>query len=160
MPNESASHRGEGAQALAANKVRTFFMMAGTIVGIAALTVIMAIGKGTEQKVKNRVETWGPRAMMLIAGGGKDLPPPDMNVTTLRLEDAEAIRNEIDGLESSRPRHGVQHGPQAWHEPDSGGGVGVEPNWHDAWKWYAVEGDGITSDDVPRWPAFVSSAVP
>ena len=42
---------GEGAQALAANKVRTFFMMAGTIVGIAALTVIMAIGKGTEQKV-------------------------------------------------------------------------------------------------------------
>ena len=39
---------GEGAQALAANRVRTFFMMAGTIVGIAALTVIMAIGKGTE----------------------------------------------------------------------------------------------------------------
>jgi hypothetical protein len=25
---------------------------------------------------------------------------------------------------------------------------GVEPDWHDAWNWYAVEGDGITSDDV------------
>lgn len=140
---------GEGAQALAANKVRTFFMMAGTIVGIAALTVIMAIGKGTEQKVRKRVESFGPRAIMLIAGGGKDLPPPDMNVTTLRLEDAEAIRNEIEGLEIVTP--------QAWrfnmelkHGANQIQAVvwGVEPNWHDAWNWPAVEGDGIASDDV------------
>jgi len=140
---------GEAAHALAANKVRTFFMMAGTIVGVAALTVIMAIGKGTEQKVKKRVEAWGPRAMMLIAGGGKDLPPPDMNVTTLRLEDAQAIREEINGMEIVTP--------QAWrfnmdlkHGTNQIQAVvwGVEPDWHDAWNWYAVEGEGITSDDV------------
>ena len=35
---------GEGIQSLANNKLRTFFMMAGTIVGVAALVVIMAIG--------------------------------------------------------------------------------------------------------------------
>ncbi|MGO8749699.1 MAG: ABC transporter permease [Thermoguttaceae bacterium] len=140
---------GEGARTLAANKVRTFFMMAGTIVGIAALTVIMAIGKGTEKKIRQRVETWGPRAMMLIAGGGKDLPPPDMNVTTLLLEDAQVIREQIEGLEVVTP--------QAWrfnmdlkHETNQIQAVvwGVEPDWHDAWNWYAVEGDGITSDDV------------
>ena len=140
---------GESTQALAANKVRTFFMMAGTIVGIAALTVIMAIGKGTEQRVRKRVESFGPRAIMLIAGGGKDLPPPDMNVTTLRLEDAEAIRNEIEGLEIVTP--------QAWrfnmdlkHGTNQIQAVvwGVEPNWHDAWNWPAVEGDDIAADDV------------
>jgi putative ABC transport system permease protein len=140
---------GEGAQALAANKVRTFFMMAGTIVGIAALTVIMAIGNGTERKVMQRVENFGPRAMMLIAGGGKDLPPPDMNVTTLRLEDAQAIREEIDELEVVTP--------QAWrfnmnlkHDTNQIQAVvwGVEPNWHDAWNWFVVEGDGISADDV------------
>jgi len=140
---------GEGAGSLAANKVRTFFMMAGTIVGIAALVVIMAIGKGTEAKVMKRVQNWGPRAMMLIAGGGKDLPPPDMNVTTLRLEDAQAIRDEIDGLEVVTP--------QAWRfDMDLKHGTnqiqavvwGVEPDWHAAWNWYAVEGENITSDDV------------
>jgi len=139
----------EGAKSLTANKVRTFFMMAGTIVGIAALTVIMAIGKGTERKVMQRVESFGPRAIMLIAGGGKDLPPPDMNVTTLRLEDAQAIREQIDGLEVVTP--------QAWrfnmdlkHETNQIQAVvwGVEPNWHDAWNWFAVEGDGIAADDV------------
>ena len=67
---------GEGFHSLGLNKVRTFFMMAGTIVGVAALVVIMAIGKGTERKVMKRVQNFGPRAIMLIAGGGKDLPPP------------------------------------------------------------------------------------
>jgi len=139
----------EGAQALTSNKVRTFFMMAGTIVGIAALTVIMAIGKGTERKVMQRVEAFGPRAIMLIAGGGKDLPPPDMSVTTLRLEDAQAVREQIEGLEIVSP--------QAWrfnmdlkHGTNQIQAVvwGVEPNWHDAWNWYPAEGEGIAAEDV------------
>ncbi|MFZ5831782.1 MAG: ABC transporter permease [Planctomycetota bacterium] len=140
---------GEGAESLAANKVRTFFMMAGTILGIASLTVIMAIGKGTEQKVRKRMETFGPRAIMLIAGGGKDLPPPDMNVTTLRLEDAEAIRNEIEGLEIVTPQAWRFNMDLKYGKNQTQAVVwGVEPNWHDAWNWPAVEGDGITDADV------------
>jgi len=139
----------EGLQALGANKLRTFFMMAGTIVGVAALVVIMAIGKGTEKKVSKRIRNFGPRAMMLIAGGGKDLPPPDMTVTTLTLEDAEAVRNEVDGLEIVSPmawrfqmnvtREANQHRAIVW---------GVEPSWHDAWSWPVVAGEGIADDDV------------
>ena len=140
---------GEGVRALAGNKLRTFFMMAGTIVGIAALTVIMGIGKGTEKRVMKRVRHFGPRAMMLIAGGGKDLPPPDMTVTTLTLEDAEAVRREIDGIELVSP--------MAWrfrmsvkHEANQRQSIvwGVEPSWHEAWQWYAASGEGIADQDV------------
>jgi putative ABC transport system permease protein len=139
----------EGLQALGINKLRTFFMMAGTIVGVAALVVIMAIGKGTEKKVAKRMQNFGPNAMMLIAGGGKDLPPPDMTVTTLTLEDSEAIRNQIDGLKTISPmawrfqmnatREANQHQAVVW---------GVEPNWHDAWNWHVVAGDEIADEDV------------
>jgi putative ABC transport system permease protein len=140
---------GEGINSLAANKLRTFFMMAGTIVGIAALTVIMAIGKGTEKKVMKRVENFGPRAMMLIAGGGRALPPPDTSITTLTLEDAQAIRVEIPNLEFVAP--------QAWqfdvnlkHEANQIQTVvwGVEPQWHQAWNWPVVEGEEISDEDV------------
>ena len=93
----------EGVHALRERKLHTFFMMAGTVVGVAALIVIMAIGRGTERKVMKRVNNFGPRAMMLIAGGGKDLPPPDMTVTTLTLEDVEAVRTGIEGLEIVTP---------------------------------------------------------
>jgi len=139
----------EGARALTTHKLRAFFMMAGTTVGIAALTVIMAVGKGTERKVMERVESLGLRAIMLIAGGGKNLPPPDMTVTTLSLEDADAVRQEIHGIEIVSPmawsfqmgvrREGKDYQAVVW---------GVEPNWHDAWKWYAGAGDGIAPEDV------------
>jgi putative ABC transport system permease protein len=140
---------GEGINSLAANKLRTFFMMAGTIVGIAALTVIMAIGKGTEKKVMKRVENFGPRAMMLIAGGGRALPPPDTSITTLTLADAQAIRDQVSGLEIVTP--------QAWqfdvnlkHEANQTQAVvwGVETEWHDAWNWYVSEGEEISDEDV------------
>jgi len=140
---------GEGLQALGVNKLRTFFMMAGTMVGVAALVVIMAIGKGTEKRVNKRMQNFGPRAMMLIAGGGKDMPPPDMTVTTLTLDDAEAVRNQVDGLEMVSPiawrfqmnvtREANQHQAVVW---------GVEPNWHEAWNWHTVVGEGIAAEDA------------
>ena len=138
-----------GIQALGINKLRTFFMMAGTIVGVAALVVIMAIGKGTEKKVMKRVGVFGPKAMMLIAGGGKDLPPPDMTVSTLTLEDAEAVRDQIDGLDIVSPM-AWRFRVNAKHETNQYQAVvwGVEPSWHEAWKWHATEGEGITDDDV------------
>jgi len=138
----------QSVQALDRNKLRTFFMMAGTIVGIAALTVIMALGKGTEKRIMERVETFGPRAMMLIAGGGKDAPP-DMSVTTLTLDDARALREQLEGIEIVTPmawsfRINVKHDANQYQAVL----WGVEPSWHEAWNWYAAEGDGITDQDV------------
>ena len=139
----------EGLQSLATNKLRTFFMMAGTIVGVAALVVIMAIGKGTEKKIQKRMQNFGPRALMLIAGGGKNMPPPDMTVASLTLADAEAIRSQIDGLEIVSP--------QAWQiqmnvtrEANQQQAVvwGVEPTWHEAWNWHVVTGAPIEDPDV------------
>ena len=139
---------GQGVQALNTNKVRTFFMMAGTIVGIAALTVIMAIGKGTEKKVLKRIESFGPRALMLIAGGGKDLPPPDFNVTTLRLEDAEAVRDKIKDIEVVTPAAFKRMPIKAGNAQTRAMVFAVEPDWHDAWDWYVTEGDPIEAEDV------------
>jgi len=140
---------GQGIQALGTNKTRTFFMMAGTIVGIAALTAIMALGKGTEKTVMKRVESFGPRAMNVIAGGGKDMPPPDMTVTTLTLGDARAIREQVKNIEIVTPmawrfRVNVKHDANQYQAAL----WGVEPSWHEAWNWYAAEGDGITDGDV------------
>jgi putative ABC transport system permease protein len=140
---------GEGLRALGANKTRTFFMMAGTIVGIAALTVIMAMGRGTERKVMKRVESFGPRAMMLIAGGGKDMPPPDMTTTTLTLEDAQAVREQITEIESVSPM-AWRFGVSLKHENNQYQGTlwGVEPSWHQSWNWHAAEGEEISDQDV------------
>ena len=139
----------EGARALAANKLRTFFMMAGTIVGIAALTVIMAIGKGTEKKIMKRVSSFGTHAIMITAGGGKGFSPPQAGITTLRMEDADAIRTQIQGIDLAAPfamRRGmpVKAGSVQVQAPI----MAIAAEWHDAWDWYTSTGDPITAEDI------------
>jgi putative ABC transport system permease protein len=95
-----------------------------------------------------QIENFGPDAIMVPAGGGKR-PGPDMSTTTLTLQDAEAIRTEVPGLRLVSPmawnfgmnlkRDDRQYQAVVW---------GVEPNWHDAWRWYTVSGEGITAGDV------------
>ncbi|MFP4106893.1 MAG: ABC transporter permease [Phycisphaerae bacterium] len=138
---------GVGIEALATHKLRTVLMMAGTLVGVAALTVVMAMGKGTERKIMKRIQSFGPDAIMIPAGGGKR-PGPDMSTTTLTLADAEAIRREIPGVRMVSPtawnfrmnlkRDGRQHQGIVW---------GVESNWHDAWRWHTSIGENISPDD-------------
>lgn len=139
---------GVGIEALTVHKLRTFLMMAGTLVGVAALTVVMAMGKGTEREIMKRVANFGPDAIMIPAGGGKR-PGPDMSTTTLTLQDAEAIRREVPGLSMVTPmawsfrmsvkRDDRQHQAIVW---------GVEPLWHDAWRWYAAVGEEISGEDL------------
>jgi putative ABC transport system permease protein len=139
----------EGARALAANKLRTFFMMAGTIIGIAALTVIMAVGKGTEKKVMKRVNGFGTHAIMITAGGGKGFSPPQEGITTLRLEDAEAVRTQIGGVDVVAP-FAVKRGMsiKAGVNQVQTTVMAVASEWHDAWEWYTADGEPITAEDT------------
>ncbi|MFO8007337.1 MAG: ABC transporter permease [Candidatus Brocadiia bacterium] len=138
----------EGVLSLALHPLRTFFMMAGTVVGIAALTVIMAIGEGTQRKVIRRIETFGPHAIMVFAGGGKPLPPPDLSVTTLKMEDVEALR-EVDGIEAVSPMAGhkrmtVKYGGRQYR----GQLWGMDANWHDVFAWHTASGEPLSAADV------------
>jgi len=138
----------EGARALAGYKLRTFFMMAGTIVGVAALIVIMAVGAGTEKKVLKRVNAFGPQAIMITAGGGKGFVPPLEGVTTLRPEDAEAIRSQVSGVAAvapfaSRRAMSVKAGSNQIQIMV----MAVGPEWYDAWDWHVAEGDPISPED-------------
>jgi putative ABC transport system permease protein len=138
-----------GFHALSDHKLRTFLMMAGTLVGVAALTVVMSMGKGTEKQVMKRVNSFGPRALMLIAGGGKDLPPPDFNIMTLTLEDAEAVRDTVEGIEAVAPAAFKRKLPVKSEGSQVQATVfAVDSDWHDAWDWYVTDGDPIAGEDV------------
>jgi putative ABC transport system permease protein len=124
-------------------------MMAGTIVGIAALVVIMAVGKATSNRVMERVNNFGPRAIMLIPGGGRDLPPPDPTVKTLMPADAESVREQVRGLAMVSPMTRQMAVTIRYEDKQFQAGVfGVESNWHAAWNWEPSEGVGVSAQDV------------
>lgn len=133
---------------LSKNKGRTFLMMLGVIIGIATLTVIVSMAKGAQHKVMKSMENFGPNAVMISAGGGKMFGPPDEKVTTLTLDDANAIKESIKGIKHIAPftvnlEETIIYGNMNTTAPV----VGVTPEFADAWQWYAEQGDFISEED-------------
>jgi putative ABC transport system permease protein len=82
------------------HKVRSFFMVLSVMVGIAALTVIISLGRGTEQKITAQVQKFlSSNTIMIISGGGKLEPNRPVSVTAkLKLTDIEEIVQLIPNI--------------------------------------------------------------
>jgi putative ABC transport system permease protein len=86
---------------MARHKLRTFFMMLGILVGIAALTLVFAIGRGTQAKVMAKIEkVFDASSIMINAGGSRMMggPQADGLVTSLTIADFEALAEEIPAI--------------------------------------------------------------
>jgi len=87
----------EGLRALSENPLRTLFMMAGTVLGIASLTVVMAMNDGARTSLEQRLEGFG-YDMIRIRAGGMKRSGTGRRDTTLKIADARAIAVQVDGL--------------------------------------------------------------
>lgn len=129
-------------------KLRTFLMMLGIIIGIATLTVIVSVSKGMQKKVMKGIQSFGPNAVMVSAGGGKMFGPPDEKVTTLTLDDANALREAIKGIKAMAPNTmNLEQNIIYGNKNSTSLVAGVTPEFADAWQWYAAEGDFISDED-------------
>jgi putative ABC transport system permease protein len=136
-------------QGLGKYKTRTFLMMLGIIVGIATLTVVVSISKGMQKKVTQSIQSFGPNAVMVSAGGGKMFGPPEDRVTTLTLEDAAALKAGVPGVVSVAPfTVNIEQNVIAGSRSATSPVVGVTPEFAEAWQWYTDSGDFITEEDT------------
>lgn len=83
------------------NKLRTFFMMVGTLIGVTALTVVFALGRGTQDAVMRQVERMLSGSSIILNSGsgmrssGPHAPGP---TTTLMPADIDAIETEVPSV--------------------------------------------------------------
>ena len=128
-------------------KVKTFLMMLGPAVGIAALVMVVAMGEGTKKKLMKRVNNIGTYALMVIAGDSK--LPPDMGVKTMTLADAKALDSHLINASLIAPglmMGGKEMGREGKYTRSAL--FGVTEAWSEAWRWPVIKGEFITSDDV------------
>jgi putative ABC transport system permease protein len=95
------------ADGMGRNRLRTFFMMLGTFIGVAALTVTVAIGRGTQREVMQRFNRMlSGSSVFLRAGGGQmRIGAHGAPATTLTVEDVRAIDSTLDQVERADPVH-------------------------------------------------------
>jgi len=87
-------------------KARTVLSLSGIIVGVSAVIIMVAIGKGTEEKVTDQIATMGSNLLLVNAGQVKIIAGrarQTKTVTTLELRDADSITENSLGAKYVAP---------------------------------------------------------
>ncbi len=93
-------------KALANNKTRALLTMLGIIIGIMSVIVILALGSGATESIKDQIGTMGSSDMIMIMpymeqDGG--VTQSSANMQSLKLADYESLRNDAKFLKSISP---------------------------------------------------------
>ena len=85
-------------RSLKANKMRTFFMMLGIVVSVATIMTVVSLTQGAQSKVVQGLERVGNTQTVMVTPGSEGRRPgqrPDLNSSTLTVEDAEALKGAL-----------------------------------------------------------------
>ena len=138
---------------LGKNKLRSFLMMIGIVIGIIALTLVVSAGLGAQEKIMQRVGKFGLDSLMVFSGGGRQMGRPTGGApeTTLKMDDAEALKQEIKGIRELAPFNRKSQSEIIFQDRSSVGTIfGITPSWAPVWDWDAREGDFISGEDIDR----------
>lgn len=80
-------------RAISQNAFRSFLSTLGIIIGVAAVIVMMAVGQGSKESIRETISSMGSNMIMIMPGGEREggvrLDPSAMQ--TLKMEDYQAI---------------------------------------------------------------------
>jgi len=91
---------------LLAHKLRTALALIGIIIGVSAVIIMVAIGNGAQKEVLDKIEAMGTNLIIVNAGQvQKSAGRLQVRgaVTTLRMEDAEALQRAVPLIQSAAP---------------------------------------------------------
>jgi len=122
-------------------KLRTGFMMMGSLIGITSLTFVVSVGESAERGVNTMLsQTFGDHGIVVMAGGG-ETGGPRGTATRLKIDDIAALAKEVPGIEDWDPVQtlttSVRHGDAS----DNARVLGESERWPQVWNRTASRGD-------------------
>ncbi len=137
-------------QALRANKLRSALTMLGIIIGVAAVIVMIAVGRGAQSRVEEQIRALGANIIMVQsgsttaggvrAGAGSQL--------TISEDDAYALAREVDEVEAAAPNLRGSGQVIAGNVNWSTVFYGTTPDYLTVRDWAVAEGRAFDQSDV------------
>ena len=90
-------------KSLMANKLRSLLAMLGIIIGVGAVISMLSLGAGAKAQVMGRITAMGTNLLVVRPGGQRRGGVRSGSQQNLLLKDAQAILNNISGLEGLSP---------------------------------------------------------
>jgi putative ABC transport system permease protein len=146
----------EAKRSLGASKTRTLLMMLGVTIGVAALTLIVAVGQGSNAQVSARLgKLWSANPIMVTASAAGKGPVPHMGMgvgvgsQTLTYEDMRAIETEVPNVRQASP--GLLKSDvvvQSREQTVVSEAWGITPEFREYRDWDVESGEFLSDEDV------------
>jgi len=91
-------------RSLVANKLRTFLTALGIIIGVASVISMISIGEGAKKQTLSTIAKFGTNIITVKPGEKSKRHVRTGKVTTLKLDDAYAIRDHVRGITGVAPQ--------------------------------------------------------
>lgn len=102
----------------AAAKGRTFLTILGIVIGIAAVIIVMAVGRSSQELILDQVRSIGATSITVLPGAADDDAPPaavfGIETKTLTVGDLHAINNKVS-VPHSESAYGLASGNAVVH---------------------------------------------
>ncbi len=85
------------------NPLRSLLTVLGIVIGVAAVITMVTIGNGATQAVKEQIESFGSNQLMLRKGQRMG-PGGAAGAPSFKMEDVEALEDQIGGVVSAAPQ--------------------------------------------------------
>ncbi len=90
---------------MARHPLRSAFVMLGSLVGVAALTLVVSLGQAVQVKVFNTLrQMLGDPSILLISGGSRIMGSPRAGASRLTIDDLTAMADELDDIAAWDPQ--------------------------------------------------------
>ena len=112
--------------ALMANKLRSILTMLGIIIGVGAVIAMISIGMGVRQQVQDSISSLGSNMLIIMPGApsAHGVRGAAGSYTTLKMEDADAIKKNIKNVDYVAPTvskaYQIVAGNQNWNSSVQG----------------------------------------
>jgi len=134
------------------HKLRSFLTILGIVIGVAAVIVLMSVGRGAEADIISRIETLGSDLILIRPGattfGG--VRSAAGSATTLTLEDAAAISEQVPHIASMAPSYSRALQLVAGGQNMNAQVTGVTPGYIQAYNLNISDGAFISEYDYER----------
>src|SRR5262245_47109794 len=92
-------------RAMARYRLRSAFVMLGSLVGVAALTLVVSVAQGVQVKVLNTVGLMlGDSSLLVISGGSRIMGSPRAGASRLTIDDLTAVAAELNEIAAWDPQ--------------------------------------------------------
>ena len=139
-------------RAVANNKMRSFLSMLGIIIGVAAVIIMMSIGQGSKESIRQELSTMGTNLLTIRPGadmrGGVRQDPSAMQ--TLKMADYERILHEKRFVTKVSPEVTASGQVIYGNNNTTTSLYGESTDYLDIKQWNVEEGECFTDEDIKK----------